>query len=397
MLGLGLSTIAVTKEKTLGISAVWRALDIYASTVAAFPLELFERKTNGDNDKAINHRLFYLLHDEPHRLYTSFDFRRALILNLVNPANGGNSYAFIERDRNAQPIGMRILRPGVCEPIYNEQTYELYYRIGGMTVEATDIIHIKGLSENGLAGYSSAIIHKDAVSNVLATQEHAKNYYQNGATLSGVIESPIEAPVIGNLGSAKMLSDFEAKYGGIENAGRVAHLQEGRVFKPVSSNAKDAGLNESRSFNVEEISRIIGVPVHLLSSLERATFNNIEHLTLQFVKFGLSALCRQIEQELNRKLLRKDEKGKYFTRFNMDGLLRGDVATRTKFYESGMKWGYFTINEFRRMENMNSVEGGDKNLVPVNMTDVEKVDELQVNSEDKGDSVTDKQNLANAA
>lgn len=395
MLGLGLSTISVTKEKTLGISSVWRALDIYASTVAGLPLEVYERLPNGDNVKAIDNPLFYLLHDEPHKLYTSFDFRRALILNLVNPANGGNSYAFIERDRNATPTGLRILRPGVCEPIYNEQTHELYYRVQGVTYEATDIVHIKGLSENGLAGYSNAIIHKDAVGNVIATQEHAKNYYQNGATLSGVIESDLESPLMGDKGASKMLSDFEAKYGGVGNAGRVAFLQEGRTFKPVSSNAKDAGLNESRSFNVEEISRIIGVPVHLLSSLERATFNNIEHLTLQFVKFGLSALCKQIEQELNRKLLRKDQKGRLFTRFNMEGLLRGDVATRTKYYDSGMKWGYLTINEVRKMEFLNSVEGGDKNLVPLNMIDVQEAGEVK--EEDKNNSVTGRKKLANAA
>ncbi len=400
----GIANINVTKEKALGNTAIWRALDVICTTFAGLPLEIFERQPNGDNNLAVEHPLYYILHDEPHPLYTSFDFRSALLLNLLNPANGGNSYAVIERGEDSQPLGMRILAPGTVEALYYEANHRMYYKVTHEGVyDSDDIIHIKGLSENGLVGYEKRIIHKDALGNIIATSDHAKNYYKNGAFLSGVVENPIEAPDMGATGISWIQNQFDTKYGGVENAGKVPVLQNGSTFKPMQSNAKDAGLNESRNFNTEEAARIIGVPLHLLYALDKATFNNIEHLTIQFVKFGLSQICKRVEQEFNRKLLRFDERGRMFTRFNLDDLLRGDVESRTKYYDSGLKGGWLNINDCRRMENLNPAEGGNIHLVPLNMIELTKAKDFipskMADNQQKrdGDHQTDKNKLAEAA
>ncbi len=388
--------VTVTKEKALGQTAIWRALDLLCSVIAGLPLEVFERKADGDNLKAISNPLYFLLHDQPHELYTSYDFRRALILNLVNPANGGNSFAKIERDRNARVLGLRILPPGMVETYLDPEEHKIYYRItdepgpvAGLW-RSSDLLHIKGLSENGVAGYNNSIIFKDALGNIIAQQEFIKNHFENGAHIDGVLERPLEAPVLSDNAVDHLGNVFADKYGGIQNSGRVPVLQEGTKFIKISATPTESAQPENRRMNISEVARMIGVPEHLLSSLERATFNNIEHLTQQWVKFGLSPLCKQIEQEMNRKLLRESERGTFFIRHNLEGLLRGDVETRTKYYESALKYGWLSRDEVRHLENFNKIPTGEGNqyLIPLNMGTIQQMETLAENQ-------TDNQTLAN--
>ena len=140
-------------------------------------------------------------------------------------------------------------------------------------------------------------------------------------------------------------------------------------LKKVGLSPEEALLNESRGFQVNETARVFGVPVHLLQNMDRATFNNIEMMTTLFVTLCLRPWAVQAEQEMLIKLLTRDEKmsERYFFRHNFEGLLRGDTASRSAFYASGILNGWLSRNEVREKENLNTIEGLDKPLVPANM------------------------------
>ena len=154
---------------------------------------------------------------------------------------------------------------------------------------------------------------------------------------------------------------------------KAAH--EDQTFKPISISPEQAQFLSSRQFSNEEVARIFNVPPHLLKDLSKSSFNNIEMQSQEFVTYTLMPYITRIEQEMNLKLFRTNELGKTFVEFNVNGLLRGDVKSRTEAYKTAITNGYMSINEVRQKENMNSIEGGDKHFMQMNMTTIDKVGE----------------------
>lgn len=387
------STISV--QSAITISGVWRAITILAETIASLPLHLFEEHENGDRQKAKRHPLFYLLHSQPHELYTSYNFRESFVFNF---ALMGNAYALILRDDNAVPIGLLLLQPEDVTVYIDKLKNKLYYRVAGYSniIQSYDMIHVAGLGSNGYLGMDKLAIHGKTLNGAKDLRDYAVNFFANGASPSGVLEHEGE---LSDQAFERLKRSWQAQYGGVENAGKTPLLEFGVKYQKIGATPQESGLQDNRKFSLEDISRIFGVPMHLLSNLERATFNNIEHLTLQFVKLTIVQLCTRIEQEFERKLLRRDELGTFSINFNMEGLLRGDTKTRSDYYRTMFAIGAMTINEIRQKENLNRVEGGDINYRPLNMEDILKItDEEDDESQGKkGTSKTDKENEAEGA
>jgi len=163
-------------------------------------------------------------------------------------------------------------------------------------------------------------------------------------------------------------SSWNNGYSGPYNSNRTAILEEGLDFKPITIPASDRQLLDSRQFQVQEIARIFRVPPHLIGDLSKANYNSMEQLSIEFVRTTLRPYLVNIESELNRKLFRESERGKFYIKMSVEGLLRGDSQARANFYKEMLQTGVFSINEVRRFEDMNPVEGGDKHLVPLNFT-----------------------------
>lgn len=214
-------------------------------------------------------------------------------------------------------------------------------------------------------GYGNAIGHAQAI------QQYAGKSFMNGTALSGVIERPGN-PIKDQASIDKIIDSWGTKFGGSGNAKKVALLQEGMTFKPLSMTNVDAALIDALRLSTVDIARIYKIPAHMVNELERATYSNIEHQEIQFVIYTLLPWIKRHEQAKTRDLLLPSERKQYFIEYNVAGLLRGDQASRYAAYAVGRQWGWLSINDIRRLENMPPVKGGDVYLSPLNMVDASK-------------------------
>jgi HK97 family phage portal protein len=209
---------------------------------------------------------------------------------------------------------------------------------------------------NGLVGFSPIAMMKNALGTTLAVEKYGSSFFRNGAQPSGVLEHP---GVLKN--PEKIRENWSTVYGGANNAHKVAVLEEGMHYKPISLPPEDSQFLSTREFGVEEICRIFRVPPHMVQDLKRSTYNNIEHQSIDFVVHTLAPWLTRIEQAIIKDLLLEEEQGQYFPKFNVDGLLRGDYKSRMEGYAIGFANGFLSPNDIRRLENMDPIpeeEGG---------------------------------------
>ena len=359
----------VNERTAMQMTAVYACVRILAESIASLPLHLYEKGENGDRIKAEDHPLYFLLHDEPNPEMTSFIFREVMVTHLLL---WGNCYAQILRNGRGEVIGLYPLMPNKMSVERDEhgQLFYRYQRINGEppTIESTDVIllpedvlHIPGLGYDGLVGMSPIAARRNAVGMGLAADEYGSRFLSNGATPSGVLETPTLIKDV-----SKLRDSWEKAYGGTGNAGRVAILEEGVTFKPISMSPQDSQLLETRQYQLTEIARIFRIPPHMLQDLSRATFSNIEEQSLEFVKHTLNPWIIRWEQGMTKALLNAEEKRRYSIRFNVDGLLRGDYKSRMEGYRIGVSSGILSVNDCRRLENMDLLsaeEGGNYHLI----------------------------------
>ena len=200
-----------------------------------------------------------------------------------------------------------------------------------------------------LVGYSPIALAKNAIGISIACEDYGASFFGNNANPSGVLEHP---GVIKN--PDKLRDAWHRAYGG-RNAHKVAVLEEGVKFTPISIPNNEAQFLETRKFQIEEIARMYRVPLHMIGDLDHATFSNVEHLSLDFVKYSLDPWIVRWEQSLQKALLSDSEKGRYFIKFNVDGLLRGDYASRMQGYSIGIQNGFLCPNDVRELEDMNLI------------------------------------------
>ena len=209
------------------------------------------------------------------------------------------------------------------------------------------------------------ILAKNAVGIALATEEYGATFFANGATPGGILEHPgvVKDP-------ERLRQSWQSQFGQ-KNSHRVAVLEEGMTFHQMTIPPEEAQFLETRKFQIDEIARIFRVPPHMVGDLEKASFSNIEQQSLEFVKYTLNPWVIRWEQALHKALLTDKEKGEYFVKFNVDGLLRGDYQSRMNGYAIGRQNGWFSANDIREMENLNPIpdeEGGNLYLINGNMT-----------------------------
>ena len=205
----------------------------------------------------------------------------------------------------------------------------------------------------------------------VAAEEYGAKFYANGAAPSGVLEHPgvLKDP-------AKVRDSWNAAFGGSSNSHKVAVLEEGLKYTPISISPNEAQFLETRKFQIDEIARIFRVPPHMVGDLEKSSFSNIEQQSLEFVKYTLDPWVVRWEQSLSRALLSETEKKSYFFKFNLEGLLRGDYQSRMQGYSIGIQNGFMCPNDVRELENLDLIPdelGGNKYMVNGNMVDLKNV------------------------
>ncbi len=357
----------VNERTAMQTTAVYACVRILAETIASLPLNVY-RSTDNGKEKAIDHQLYYLLHDEPNPEMTSFVFRETLMSHLLL---WGNAYAQIIRDGRGRILALYPLLPDrmTVDRTTDGQLYFEYRKDTGYVIlRPEDILHIPGLGFDGLVGYSPIAMAKNAIGMAIATEEYGGKFFANGASPGGVLEHPgvVKDP-------ARIRESWNTVYQGSGNAHRIAVLEEGMKFQPIGIPPEQAQFLETRKFQTEEICRIFRVPPHLVANLDKATFSNIEHQSISFVVHTIRPWLVRLEQGMNKALLTPSEKGQYFVGFVVDGLLRGDYASRMQGYAIGIQNGFLSPNDVRTLENMNTIEHGDIYAMNGNMLKLEDV------------------------
>ena len=347
----------VTDKTALQHTVVYACVRVLSEAVAQLPLHLY-KYTNSGKERVPQHPLYFLLHDQPNPEMTSFRFRETLMSHILIY---GNAYAQIIRNGRGEIVGLYPLTPDrikVDRDEHNKLIY-IYSRYdeanpniktqGEIVLKQKDVLHIPGLGFDGLVGYSPIAMAKNALGISLACEEYGASFFANGASPSGILEHP---GVIKN--PAKIREAWHNAYGS-GNSHKVAVLEEGMKYQPIAIPNNEAQFLETRKFQIEEIARLYRVPLHMIGDLDHATFSNVEHLSLDFVKYSLDPWLVRWEQELMRALLSESEKGKYFIKFNVEGLLRGDYASRMQGYATARQNGWMSANDIRELEDMNMI------------------------------------------
>lgn len=365
--------VTVNQDSALTHSAVWRAINILSSSIAQLPIGLYRKEKNGDITEAKDHPAYQLL-KEPNGIQTGYIFRETMQYSICS---WGNGYAFIERDDRNNPETLNIWEAANVEIIVEDGQVYYRQRPDRKLFNANFILHIPALSADGLVGKSPIQVAKESIAGGLAVQKFGNKFYANGAKQSGVLTHPGR---LGDKGTQNLRKSFNKIMK--DDEGGTMILEEGLQYNNISIPPDQAQFLESRKFSVNEIARWYGVPPHLLADLERSTYNNIEHQGIEFVIYSLMPWIRRWEDELNRKLLREEEKKDHYFKFNVNGLLRGDSKTRFEAYGLALDRGWMNIDEVRALEEMNQLpdELGKKYLVQVNRTPIEKLGNEKNNS-----------------
>lgn len=365
----------VNETTAMQTTAVYSCVRILAETLASLPLHVYKYKDGGGKELVHEHPLYWLLHDEPNPEMTSFVFRETLMSHLLI---WGNAYAQVIRDGAGRVLALYPLLPNKMQ-VERDARGELYYiyskdtdenpmikKYGEIILKKDEVLHIPGLGFDGLIGYSPIAMAKNAVGMTLACEEYGASFFANGANPGGVLEHPgvLKDP-------AKIRESWNAVYRGANNAHKVAVLEEGMKYQQIGIPPEEAQFLETRKFQLNEIARLYRIPPHMIGDLDKSSFSNIEQQSLEFVKYTLQPWLVRWEQSLQSALLLPGEKGTYFIKLNVDGLLRGDYQSRMNGYATGRQNGWFSTNDIREMENLNPIpaeEGGDLYLINGSMT-----------------------------
>ena len=362
---------SVTTDSSMTFSAVFACVRIISESIASLPVRVYRVESDGDKIEELAHPVNRLLTRKPNDFMTTYTFLDVLMNNLLLE---GNSYFYIERDSTARPIGLIPIKTQHVKVINHEG--QIFYDVKDydLAIRKEDMLHFFNLSFNGYEGTSVIGSQKTTIGTSIASNDTANSYLGNSSQIGGIIKHPGK---LSKEAVARLRTSWSQSTSGSFVAGKTAILEEGMTFEQSKINANDYQLLETRRFQIEEIARIFKVPLSLIGHLEKAAnYSSIEALSIDFVRFTLQPYLVLIEQELNRKLFRENELDNYFVRLDSKGLLRGDSAARATYYREMSAIGVLSINEIRRMEDLNRIgDEGDTHYYPLNFAPIGQTEE----------------------
>jgi HK97 family phage portal protein len=359
------SSVRVSHKSVVGYAPFFRGINLISNSVAGLPRNVYRRTGDDDREIATIHPAQRLIKREAspvllaHKLFQTLQAHALLF---------GNGYAAIERNERMQPVALWPLDPQATLIRYVDG--ELWYcaTIDGAQVKipGRNVLHIKGLSHNGIAGYAILDIMADALGVGMAAQQFGGRFFGQGANMSGLLMVP------GHFSEEKIRNTMQAwdsMYEGITNAHKVALLQEGVKFQQMTIAPEQAQFLQTRGFEVRTtVANILGVPPHLLGDETRTSHNSLEQENQSYLVHSLSPWLTEWESELDCKLLseREKERGTHFIEFNREAQIRMQFKEKVDGIRGQMEVGVLSLNEARKMFNMPAVENGDARYRPAN-------------------------------
>lgn len=357
----GTQTLAgenVSSTNAPKVSAVFACVNLISNTIASLPFNLYRETEQGMllQGGLLND----LVSRRPNESYNSFNFRKAMITQLLLR---GNAYVLPMRS-GANLSGLELIDTELVQidTTSGVLKYKVYLTTGvTMNLDADQIIHIKYWTFDGINGVSPIVYAKEIIGSSMAATAHMGGFYGNGGMPKGVLQ------LQGTIKDPDRIKAIGSQWDQLnkENKGRTAVLTEGAEYKPVAANFQESQLIESLKFSVEEICRLYSVPPHKIGHMEGAGYaNSIEAQNAQFVSDCIRPLIEAIEMEFSNKLLNGNR------RFVMDlkALMRGDIQTEVQRNVSYWNIGAMSANEIRRMEGLPPIEGGNEYNKPMHMS-----------------------------
>lgn len=357
--------VSVNEEKALAISAVWRAVRLCTQDIASMPLMLYQRQDRG-KDRATTNPLYDVLHDRPNPEMSSFTYWETVQGHVEL---WGNHYSEIEYRNNGTIKALWPLMPDRtwAERKNGQKIYHTRLPNGSLvTLPDSLVFHVPGFGFDGLMGKGPIQMARESLGYILATREYSSRFFSNGARVSGVLSHPEH---LSPEARKNIREDWNALHEGLSNAHRIAILEEGVTFTETSFSPSDSQFLETQRFNVQDVARWFGVPLHMLADNSMSPASNVEQAALDWVMHGVRPRAIRIEKAVNWDLV---PQGPLFAEFLLASLLRGDNASRSQFYREMFNIGVMSQNDIREAENMNAVTGGDTYFVPLNMIPVEQ-------------------------
>lgn len=381
--------ISVTPVSAMRTSAVWACIRVLSYSYAVLPLHTLRNKGGGGKEPAIDYPVYNLLHRKPNPEMTSFTFR---MFAMAMVCLYGNFYAEIEFDNFGMPVALWWIPSWCCKPV-KTKSRELFYQVTipdtgeNRNLQPYRMLHVMGLGMDGMQGLSPIRQHAETIGITLAAEQYGGSFFSHGMNVGGIVEHPGKITVDG---ATKLRASLNEKYAGLGNAHRLMLLEEGMKYQKVGINPSEAQLLEERQYQVEDIGRIFGVQLHKIGHLLHATFSNIEHQGIEFVTDTMLPYAVNFEQEYDRKLLPDG----LYTKHSLEGLLRGDSASRAAFYRELFYLSAISPDEIREKEDWNPIPDGlgNRYFVQANMIPADKVDEYL--SKDKGAEADSPRSLA---
>jgi len=362
----GISSIST--NTALKYSAVFSCNRVLSETLASTPIMEYRKKQDGTRDPTNDTPAYDILHNRPNQDMAPFNFKEACMgaINL-----GGNSVSHKLVNKFGELVG---LYPYEWQHVDIKKEERLVYTIldgrGQPKLQRNEVFHIPGPSLNGLIGLTPLEYIAGAVSLGLSYEDFGRKFYRNGVNSSGAFSFPNE---LTDPAFQRLKTELKTNYAGAVNIGVPMLLEMGGKFEPFAMKPADAQLIENKHFQIEDICRFYRVPQHLVQMLTESTNNNIEHQSLEFVMYTMLPHFKRWEENINAQLLTSDERrAGYFMEFNIGGLLRGDQKSRADAYAAGRQWGWLSVNDIRRLENMSPISNGNIYLTPSNMYEAGK-------------------------
>lgn len=350
----------VNSQTSMRVSGVLACVRVLAESISSLPVHLYERQDDGTKGKATQNPLYDVIHSQPNAWQTAIEFYDLGVNYLTL---GGNFMARRIAGRRGSVDALEPIDPRHVKKVYQRRNGSRVYEIDEegdkYELDANDVLHVMGMSRKGLWGESVLGYARGAVGMAMAAERMGATLFKHGIRPSGAFIHP------GNLGDVAFsrLQQSLGEHQGSPNMHRALVLEEGMKWEQMSVTPEDAQFLETRKFQLEEIARIFRVPLHMIQHLDRATFNNIEHLSIDFVVHTLRPYLVRFEQAMRRDLI--TQRNRFFVQFNVDGLLRGDVKSRYEAYGKAIQHEIMNSNEVRALENMNPRPGGDEYRNPL--------------------------------
>lgn len=377
MFGLGADThskINVTEDTAMRFSAVYAAIRIIAETVASLPIKVFERKAGGGRAEVSSHPVSTLMAVEPNRDMTPMVYRETSQSHILS---WGNSFDEIVMNGRGEAVELIPRHPSRVRPFRSNSgmlQYDITYDSGeNRTLDRSQVMHVPGLGGDGIVGWSPIRLMRESIGMGLAAERFGARFYGNAARPSMVAK---HKGVLGDEAYARLKKDLDNQYSA-DNSHGVLLFEDDMDVTILTMPLEEAQFLESRKFQVVDIARIYRIPPHMLAEMDRATFSNIEQQSLDFEKHTLRPWLVRREQEVNRKLFSGRQKGRYFIKHVVEGLLRADINTRFSAYAMAFQNGWLNIDEIREREDLNPLPDGQGQVyvIPLNLQPVDDIGE----------------------